>query len=52
MRTKDQRRGLPVTAPLNLRSGELVEVRSAEEILATLDAQGRFEVLPFMPEML
>jgi hypothetical protein len=37
---------------LQLRAGELVEVRSAEDILATLDARGRFEGLPFMPEML
>jgi hypothetical protein len=37
---------------LDLRIGELVEVRSQEEILATLDQQGRLEGLPFMPEML
>jgi hypothetical protein len=37
---------------LDLRIGELVEVRSQEEILATLDEQGRLEGLPFMPEML
>jgi hypothetical protein len=37
---------------LNLRCGELVEVRSEEEILATLDANGDREGLPFMPEML
>jgi hypothetical protein len=37
---------------LDLRVGELVEVRSAEEILATLDARGAHEALPFMPEML
>lgn len=37
---------------LNLRVGELVEVRSAAEILATLDANGELESLPFMPEML
>jgi hypothetical protein len=35
-----------------LRSGEWVEVRSAAEILATLDDEGRLESLPFMPEML
>lgn len=29
-----------------------MEVRSADEILATLDDQGRLEALPFMPEML
>lgn len=37
---------------LNLRSGDLVEVRGAEEILATLDEDGRLEGLTFMPEML
>jgi len=36
----------------HLRVGELVEVRSADEILATLDAQGDLAGLPFMPEML
>ena len=35
-----------------LRVGDLVEVRSAEEILATLDERGELENLPFMPEML
>lgn len=34
-----------------LRAGELVRVRSEEEILATLDADGRLDGLPFMPEM-
>jgi hypothetical protein len=37
---------------VGLRIGELVEVRSVEEILATLDERGRMEALPFMPEML
>jgi hypothetical protein len=37
---------------LNLRAGELVEVKQAWEILATLDGRGRYEELPFMPEML
>jgi hypothetical protein len=32
-------------------AGELVEVRSKEEILRTLDRSGSLEVLPFMPEM-
>jgi hypothetical protein len=41
-----------VETVLNLRVGEFVEVRSAEEILATLDERGMFEALPFMPEML
>jgi hypothetical protein len=36
----------------NLHIGELVEVRSQEEILATLDGNGELEALPFMPEML
>jgi len=35
-----------------LRAGDWVEVRSAEEILATLDEQGSLDALPFMPEML
>lgn len=34
------------------RAGEWVEIRSVEEILATLDADGRLDGLPFMPEML
>jgi len=37
---------------LGLRAGELVEIRSREEIMATLDADGCLEGLPFMPEML
>jgi hypothetical protein len=37
---------------LNLRVGEVVEVRSRDEILATLDQRGELESLPFMPEML
>ena len=37
---------------LNLRVGDMVEVRSKAEILATLDASGTREALPFMPEML
>ena len=34
------------------RAGELVEVRTKEEILATLDREGRIDGMPFMPEML
>jgi hypothetical protein len=41
-----------VLETLNLVAGEWVEVRSAGEILATLDAQGCLDRLPFMPEML
>ena len=37
---------------LSLRAGDVVQVRSEQEILATLDAQGRIDELPFMPEML
>jgi hypothetical protein len=36
---------------MKLRAGEWVEVRSKEEILATLDKNGRMEGLPFMPQM-
>ena len=43
------------TAPAphrRLRAGDLVRVRTEEEILRTLDAGGRLEGVPFMPEML
>jgi len=33
-------------------AGDWVEVKSADEILATLDDRGRLDALPFMPEML
>lgn len=36
---------------LDLRAGEIVEIRSLEEILATLDLRGERDSLPFMPEM-
>lgn len=36
----------------DLCAGDWVEVRSREEILATLDERGRLDGLPFMPEML
>ena len=36
---------------LGLRCGDWVEVRSPKEVLATLDAEGRTDALPFMPEM-
>ena len=35
----------------SLKAGQLVEVRSKEEILATLDSNGCLDGLPFMPEM-
>jgi hypothetical protein len=31
--------------------GEMIEVRSKAEILAMLDERGRFDGMPFMPEM-
>jgi hypothetical protein len=42
----------PGFPPLRLRVGDLVEVRSEHEILATLDEQGTLAGMPFMPEML
>jgi hypothetical protein len=43
---------LPLAGALGLRAGDIVEVRSEEEILSTLDASGKLDALPFMPEML
>lgn len=43
---------LPAGTPSRLAVGDVVEVRSAEEILATLDENGELDSLPFMPEML
>ena len=34
-----------------LRPGDVVEVKSADEILETLDSEGTLDQLPFMPEM-
>jgi hypothetical protein len=36
---------------LNLKAGDLVEIRSAAEIIASLDVDGKLDGLPFMPEM-
>jgi len=36
---------------LDLKAGEWIEVRSKDEILKTLDKNGQFEGLPFMPQM-
>ncbi len=48
-------RAQPVATPQDARTrlvrGQLVEVRSAPEIAATLDADGKLDGLPFMPEM-
>jgi hypothetical protein len=41
-----------MTATLGLRRGDIVQIRSAEEILATLDEDGKVDGMPFMPEML
>jgi hypothetical protein len=40
------------TITLDLRVGDVVEVRSQAEILETLDENGELDSLPFMPEML
>ena len=40
-----------VTSMSKLQAGDWVEVRSKEEILRTLDKQGRLDGLPFMPQM-
>jgi hypothetical protein len=42
----------PKSAIPKFRVGDLVEVRSADEILLTLDERGALDYLPFMPEML
>ena len=47
-----QLEAVPAGHVLNLRVGEIVEVRSEAEILATLDGRAELESLPFMPEML
>ncbi|MGY4286388.1 hypothetical protein ACVWXO_005608 [Bradyrhizobium sp. LM2.7] len=36
---------------MDLHVGDWVEIRSRQEILATLDRHGRLEELPFMPQM-
>ncbi|HEX7294362.1 MAG TPA: hypothetical protein VF251_01335 [Pyrinomonadaceae bacterium] len=42
----------PVSQRNRFLPGDLVEVLSQHEILATLDEKGTYEKLPFMPEML
>jgi len=39
------------TLSVRLRAGDLVEVKTPEEILQTLDGDGTLDRLPFMPEM-
>jgi hypothetical protein len=41
----------PVAEPSTWRVGDVVEVRSVDEILATLDENAELDNLPFMPEM-
>src|SRR5689334_18063640 len=48
----DHRHSQPEPAAPDLRRGDKVRVRSAEEIMATLDEHGDTDKLPFMPEML
>lgn len=47
----DGRRRSPRPRRSRYRAGELVRIRSADEIAATLDEDGTLEGLPFMPEM-
>lgn len=51
--TPDRSPGKAQTHRLATRScaGDWVEIRSREEILATLDRNGRLDGMPFMPEM-
>jgi hypothetical protein len=42
----------PAAGPAGFRVGDVIEVKSREEILATLDENGELDSLPFMPEML
>lgn len=51
-RHQDHRIVSDLTWSRGLRAGDVVEVRSLDEILATLDDRARLDALPFMPEML
>jgi hypothetical protein len=42
---------MPTSDKDRLRPGDVVEVRSAAEILATLDSNAALDKMPFMPEM-
>ena len=37
---------------MKIRANDLIEVKTPDEILATLDAEGTQDFLPFMPEMI
>lgn len=43
--------GRRINRNTDFRRGQFVTVRSRDEILATLDSDGKFDGLPFMPEM-
>lgn len=43
--------GRRINKDTDFRRGQFVTVRSLDEILATLDSDGKFDGLPFMPEM-
>lgn len=49
--TSAEAAGVPVHAD-SVRVGDWVWVKSREDILATLDSEGRIDGLPFMPEMM
>ena len=51
LRLRDTGYGERTMSNDGLRRGDLVEVRSPAEILATLDERGALDELPFMPEM-
>ncbi len=42
----------PIARSLKLKAGEMIVVRTREEILSTLDQNGCLDELPFTPEML
>jgi hypothetical protein len=44
-------KGAALGSSLGLKAGDWVEIRSKEEILATIDEKGRLDGLPFMPQM-
>ena len=52
MKTQKLEKTIGTPLVLNLKAGDWVEVRSRNEILATLDENGSLDNLPFMPEML
>jgi len=52
MTDHNQTNSLRNRRPHTFRRGDWVEVRSPEEIQTTLDAEGKLDGLPFMPEMI